>query len=58
MTAASFSISLLMAQEDTGRSDYEHLKEEVRKEEASKYMGGKVNLVLQGRSTNVDKQKA
>ena len=29
-----------------------------RLQELSKYMGGKVNLVLQGRSTNVDKQKA
>ena len=27
-------------------------------QELSKYMGDKVNLVLQGRSTNVDKQKA
>ena len=41
---------------DTGRSDYGIKRGS--SQELSKYMGDKVNLVLQGRSTNVDKQKA
>lgn len=56
MAVLLFSISLLMAQEipagvitafNRGSS-----------QELSKYMGDKINLILQGRSTNVDKQKA
>lgn len=56
MAALFFSLSLLMAQEipvgvitafKRGSS-----------QELSKYMGAKINLVLQGSSANVDKQKA
>ena len=56
MAVLLFSISLLMAQEvpagvitafSRGSS-----------QELSKYMGDKINLVIQGRSINVDKQKA
>lgn len=56
MTALLLSLSLLMAQE---------IPEGVitafkrgSSQELSKYMGDKINLVLQGRSTDVDKQKA
>ena len=56
MTALLLSISLLMAQEIPAGVITAFKRGS--SQELSKYMGGKVNLVLQGRSTNVDKQKA
>ena len=56
MTALLLSISLLMAQE-VPEGVITAFKRGSSKE-LSKYMGDKVNLVFQGRSTNLDKQKA
>ena len=56
MTALLLSISLLMAQEIPAGVITAFKRGS--SQELSKYMGDKVNLVLQGRSTNVDKQKA
>ena len=56
MTALLLSISLLMAQE-IPEGVITAFKRGSSKE-LTKYMGDKVNLVLQGRSTNLDKQKA
>ena len=56
MAALLLSVSLLMAQEIPAGVITAFKRGS--SQELSKYMGGKVNLVLQGRSTNVDKQKA
>ena len=56
MTALLLSLSLLMAQEIPAGVITAFKRGS--SQELSKYMGDKVNLVLQGRSTNVDKQKA
>ena len=56
MTALLLSFSLIMAQEIP--AGIIPAFKRGRSQELSKYMGDKVNLVLQGRSTNVDKQKA
>ena len=56
MTALLLSISLLMAQE-VPEGVITAFKRGSSKE-LSKYMGDKVNLVFQGRSTNLAKQKA
>ena len=56
MTALLLSISLLMAQEIP--AGVVTAFKRGSSQELSKYMGNKVNLVLQGRSTSVDKQKA
>lgn len=56
MTVLLLSISLLMAQEIP--SGVITAFNRGSSQELSKYMGDKINLVLQGRSTNVDKQKA
>lgn len=54
--ALLLSLSLLMAQEIPAGVITAFKRGS--SQELSKYMGDKVNLVLQGRSTNVDKQKA
>ncbi|GAA6258918.1 DUF4783 domain-containing protein [Bacteroides sp. f07] len=56
MTALLLSLSLLMAQEIP--AGVVTAFKRGSSQELSKYMGNKVNLVLQGRSTSVDKQKA
>jgi len=56
MTALLLSLSLLMAQEIPAGVITAFKRGS--SQELSKYMGDKVNLVLQGRSTSVDKQKA
>ena len=56
MTALLLSLSLLMAQEIPAGVITAFKRGS--SQELSKYMGDKVNLVLQGSSTNVDKQKA
>ncbi len=56
MTALLLSLSLLMAQEIPAGVITAFKRGS--SQELSKYMGDKVNLVLEGRSTNVDKQKA
>ncbi|WP_294628831.1 DUF4783 domain-containing protein [uncultured Bacteroides sp.] len=55
MTALLLSLSLLMAQEIPAGVITAFKKGS--SQELSKYMGDKVNLVLQSRSTNADKQK-
>ena len=56
MAALLLSFSLLMAQEIPAGVITAFKRGS--SQELSKYMGDKVNLVLQGRSTNVDKPKA
>ena len=56
MTALLLSLSLLMAQEIP--AGVVTAFKRGSSQELSKYLGNKVNLVLQGRSTSVDKQKA
>ncbi|WP_336618064.1 DUF4783 domain-containing protein [Bacteroides acidifaciens] len=56
MAALLLSLSLLMAQEILAGVITAFKRGS--SQELSKYMGDKVNLVLRGRSTNVDKQKA
>ncbi|WP_308745851.1 DUF4783 domain-containing protein [uncultured Bacteroides sp.] len=56
MTALLLSLSLLMAQEIP--AGVVTAFKRGSSQELSKYMGNKINLVLQGRSTSVDKQKA
>ena len=56
MAALLLSLSLLMAQEIPAGVITAFKRGS--SQELSKYMGDKVNLVLRGRSTNVDKQKA
>ena len=56
MAALLLSVSLLMAQEIPAGVITAFKRGS--SQELSKYMGDKVNLVLQGSSTNVDKQKA
>ena len=56
MATLLLSLSLLMAQEIPAGVITAFKRGS--SQELSKYMGDKVNLVLQGRSTNVDKQKA
>ena len=56
MAALLLSFSLLMAQEIPAGVITAFKRGS--SQELSKYMGDKVNLVLQGSSTNVDKQKA
>lgn len=56
MTVLLFSISLLLAQELP--SGVITAFSRGSSQELNKYVGDKVNLVLQGRSINVDKQKA
>ena len=56
MTVLLFSISLLIAQELP--SGVITAFSRGSSQELNKYVGDKVNLVLQGRSINVDKQKA
>jgi hypothetical protein len=56
MASLLLSVSLLMAQEIPAGVITAFKRGS--SQELSKYMGDKVNLVLQGRSTNVDKQKA
>ena len=56
MTALLLSLSLLMAQEIP--AGVVTAFKRGSSQELSKYMGNKVNLVLQGHSTSVDKQKA
>ncbi len=56
MASLLLSLSLLMAQEIPAGVITAFKRGS--SQELSKYMGDKVNLVLQGRSTSVDKQKA
>ena len=56
MAALLLSVSLLMAQEIPAGVITAFKRGS--SQELSKYMGDKVNLVLQGNSTNVDKKKA
>ncbi len=56
LAALLLSLSLLMAQEIPAGVITAFKRGS--SQELSKYMGDKVNLVLRGRSTNVDKQKA
>lgn len=56
MTALLLTFSVLMAQEIPAGVVTAFKKGS--SQELSKYMGDKVNIVLQGRSANVDKQKA
>ena len=56
MATLLLSLSLLMAQEIPAGVITAFKRGS--SQELSKYMGDKVNLVLQGRSTSVDKQKA
>lgn len=56
MAALFFSLSLLMAQEIPAGVITAFKRGS--SQELSKYMGAKINLVLQGSSANVDKQKA
>ena len=56
MASLLLSVSLLMAQEIPAGVITAFKRGS--SQELSKYMGDKVNLVLRGRSTNVDKQKA
>ena len=56
MASLLLSVSLLMAQEIPAGVITAFKRGS--SQELSKYMGDKVNLVLQGSSTNVDKQKA